>query len=357
MNLSCKGLARNGISSLWIIKGKGFLSVALPAHPQDEWARGCEGPFAAYPCAAVPSLRYSTVSLTAVVEQAIAAGNNSVLALKYEIRPNVVSKWVRQYKAGQAMRGSSPKGNATHVTQQEHAQPVAENRELDKQNAHLKQLSGEEEFAVLLTKALGLPAGSGVEARTFPDQAAISPWATGAVETCVRAGILHGYEDGTFSPNMPITAGGDGGDGGPGAGPESGGAGPERDGISDSGVGEGCCGGLGKGGPFARPGRKSLRSRGDDDPGGGGGPVVGGPEQRWLGDGPGSPSNSIFRHALGYNVCWRCRSWSKQNLAARTSKSAESGWEPGRWADGCGVERTNKNPYGPFCGRWNWGST
>jgi transposase-like protein len=75
-----------------------------------------------------------------VVEQAIAAGNNSIVARKYNIRPNLVSRWVRQYKAGQSMQGSSPKGNATHVTQQEHAQLVAENRELDKQNAHLKQL-------------------------------------------------------------------------------------------------------------------------------------------------------------------------------------------------------------------------
>jgi transposase-like protein len=67
-----------------------------------------------------------------VVEQAIAAGNNTVVARKYDIRPNVVSKWVRQYKAGQSMQGSSPKGNATHVTQQEHDRLVAENRELDK---------------------------------------------------------------------------------------------------------------------------------------------------------------------------------------------------------------------------------
>ncbi len=28
-----------------------------------------------------------------VVEQAIAAGNNTVVARKYDIRPNVVSKW------------------------------------------------------------------------------------------------------------------------------------------------------------------------------------------------------------------------------------------------------------------------
>ncbi|MCL6633611.1 MAG: transposase, partial [Alicyclobacillus herbarius] len=39
----------------------------------------------------------------------MAAGNNSVVARKYDIRPNLVSRWVRQYKAGQSMQGSSPK--------------------------------------------------------------------------------------------------------------------------------------------------------------------------------------------------------------------------------------------------------
>lgn len=79
-----------------------------------------------------------------------------MVARKYEIRPNVnvVSKWVRRYKAGQLMQGSSPKGNATHVTQQEYAQLVAENRELDKQNAHLKQLLGEKDLEIAILRDL-----------------------------------------------------------------------------------------------------------------------------------------------------------------------------------------------------------
>ncbi|HHY65599.1 MAG TPA: transposase [Alicyclobacillus sp.] len=89
-----------------------------------------------------------------VVEQAMAAGNNSVVARKYDIRPNVVSKWVRQYKAGQSMQGSSAKRNATHVTKQEHAQLVAENRELGKQNAHLKQLLGEKDLEIAILRDL-----------------------------------------------------------------------------------------------------------------------------------------------------------------------------------------------------------
>ncbi|WP_231493541.1 hypothetical protein [Alicyclobacillus macrosporangiidus] len=52
------------------------------------------------------------------------------------------------------MQGSSPKGNATHVTQQEHAQLVAENRELDKQNAHLKQLLGEKDLEIAILRDL-----------------------------------------------------------------------------------------------------------------------------------------------------------------------------------------------------------
>lgn len=41
-----------------------------------------------------------------VVEQAVAAGNYTLIARKYEILPNLVSKWVRQYQAGQSMQGS-----------------------------------------------------------------------------------------------------------------------------------------------------------------------------------------------------------------------------------------------------------
>ncbi|MFX4301646.1 transposase [Alicyclobacillus tolerans] len=48
-----------------------------------------------------------------VVEQANAAGHNTVVASKCDIRPNLVSKWVRQYRAGQPMRGSNAQGNAT----------------------------------------------------------------------------------------------------------------------------------------------------------------------------------------------------------------------------------------------------
>jgi transposase-like protein len=89
-----------------------------------------------------------------VVEQAIAAGNHTVIARKYEIRPNVVSKWVRQYKAGQPMQGSNAKGNATHITQQEHFQLAAENKDLDKQNTHLKQLLGEKDLEIAILRDL-----------------------------------------------------------------------------------------------------------------------------------------------------------------------------------------------------------
>ena len=89
-----------------------------------------------------------------VVEQAIAASNNTIIARKYDIRPNLVSKWVRQYKAGQSIQGSRPKGNATHITQQEHAQLVVENHELDKQNVHLKQLLGEKDLEIAILRDL-----------------------------------------------------------------------------------------------------------------------------------------------------------------------------------------------------------
>ncbi len=52
------------------------------------------------------------------------------------------------------MQGSSPKGNTTHVTQQEHDRLVAESSELDKQNAHLKQLLGEKDLEIAILRDL-----------------------------------------------------------------------------------------------------------------------------------------------------------------------------------------------------------
>jgi hypothetical protein len=59
------------------------------------------------------------------------------------------------------------------------------------------------EFAVMLMNALG-PHGDGA-ARTFTDKAKIGSWAQKSVAQAVYAGIISGYEDGTFRPDTEIT--------------------------------------------------------------------------------------------------------------------------------------------------------
>ncbi|MBP1962491.1 S-layer homology domain-containing protein [Paenibacillus aceris] len=59
------------------------------------------------------------------------------------------------------------------------------------------------EFAVMLMNALKLQ-GEGA-ALTFTDTAKIGTWAQKAVAQAVKAGIIHGYEDGSFRPDAQIT--------------------------------------------------------------------------------------------------------------------------------------------------------
>ncbi|PYE61985.1 DNA-binding beta-propeller fold protein YncE, partial [Aneurinibacillus soli] len=59
------------------------------------------------------------------------------------------------------------------------------------------------EFAVMLMNTLK-PQGEGA-ALTFTDTAKISVWAQKAVAQAVHAGIINGYEDGTFRPDAEIT--------------------------------------------------------------------------------------------------------------------------------------------------------
>jgi len=59
------------------------------------------------------------------------------------------------------------------------------------------------EFAVMLMNAMK-PEQAGT-ALTFADKEQIGVWAQEAVAQAVQAGIIHGYEDGTFRPNAQIT--------------------------------------------------------------------------------------------------------------------------------------------------------
>jgi tripartite motif-containing protein 71 len=59
------------------------------------------------------------------------------------------------------------------------------------------------EFAVMLINTLK-PQGEGA-ALTFTDTAKIGTWAQKAVAQAVKAGIIKGYEDGSFRPDAEIT--------------------------------------------------------------------------------------------------------------------------------------------------------
>ncbi|WP_425270962.1 S-layer homology domain-containing protein [Paenibacillus ferrarius] len=59
------------------------------------------------------------------------------------------------------------------------------------------------EFAVMLMSTLKLQ-GEGAEL-TFTDSAQIGAWAKKAVAQAVQAGIINGYEDGSFRPDAVIT--------------------------------------------------------------------------------------------------------------------------------------------------------
>jgi len=60
-----------------------------------------------------------------------------------------------------------------------------------------------EEFAVMLMNTLK-PQGAGA-ALTFTDTAKIGAWAQKAVAQAVQAGLIKGYEDGTFRPDAVLT--------------------------------------------------------------------------------------------------------------------------------------------------------
>jgi hypothetical protein len=59
-----------------------------------------------------------------------------------------------------------------------------------------------EQTAVLLVRALKL---TGTTTLNFTDEDNIDAWAQSAVQAAVAAGYLHGFPDGTFRPQEPVT--------------------------------------------------------------------------------------------------------------------------------------------------------
>ncbi|WP_162848530.1 S-layer homology domain-containing protein [Paenibacillus nanensis] len=60
------------------------------------------------------------------------------------------------------------------------------------------------EFAVMLARALELPAAA-ESVSAFADSGSIPVWAQESIDAAVQAGVLKGYDDGTFQPERLIT--------------------------------------------------------------------------------------------------------------------------------------------------------
>ena len=61
------------------------------------------------------------------------------------------------------------------------------------------------EFTLMLVRALRLEGEPGGDAPAFADRKQIGEWAKQAIDLAARAGIVSGYEDGTFRPGAPVT--------------------------------------------------------------------------------------------------------------------------------------------------------
>ena len=61
-----------------------------------------------------------------------------------------------------------------------------------------------EEAITILARGLGLPEPSG-EMPGFADASEISPWAAESVASAVSAGLVRGYPDNTFRPGRTVT--------------------------------------------------------------------------------------------------------------------------------------------------------
>jgi transposase len=51
-----------------------------------------------------------------VVRECLETGNISVVARRHDLRPNLVRKWVRQYRQNGGASSNKSKGSPTHVT-------------------------------------------------------------------------------------------------------------------------------------------------------------------------------------------------------------------------------------------------
>lgn len=77
-----------------------------------------------------------------VVKEAIETGNNTLVARRYELNPNMVSRWIREYKNG--------KFGEVDVE----VLPDLDTKELTKENEKLKTILGEKDLEIAILRDL-----------------------------------------------------------------------------------------------------------------------------------------------------------------------------------------------------------
>ncbi|KYC85934.1 transposase [Heyndrickxia sporothermodurans] len=77
-----------------------------------------------------------------VVKEATETGNNSLVARRYKLNPNMVSRWIREYKDG--------KYGEVDVT----VLPDIDSKELSEENEKLKIILGEKDLEIAILRDL-----------------------------------------------------------------------------------------------------------------------------------------------------------------------------------------------------------
>lgn len=99
--------------------------------------------------------KFSTEFKEQVVRECLETGNISIVARRHDLRPNLVSKWVRQHRQNSGVpTPTRSKGVPTHVTSTEYRQVVAERAELASENEQLKKVLGEQALEIAILRDL-----------------------------------------------------------------------------------------------------------------------------------------------------------------------------------------------------------
>jgi transposase len=78
-----------------------------------------------------------------VANESIETGNSALVARRYELSPNMVNRWVKEYKEGKFDQGGV-----------EVVSTPLETKKLSQENDHLKKLLGEKDLEIAILRDL-----------------------------------------------------------------------------------------------------------------------------------------------------------------------------------------------------------